>query len=323
MDHIAITNLLYRVAEHLDRQEIGAAAALFEHAQVQLQPNTDFINAEQLLQAWQPKEQNTNDAVITQHLISNPIVEMDTSQHRAFARSMYQVFHKQDRLPLKLVAAGRYHDEFEFKQGQWRFVSRRCLPEVGEMAAQPTAQLQPATASPQNSATRERILTAAQQVFSNVGYSDAGIRRIADAVGLSPTILFRHFGTKAGLFEAALIAAMGEPREPKDRSTFGQHVADMLADPMQINCPHAMSLLATGNEEARNITIRILKEHSILPMIKWLGEPHAESRAKQIMALCAGFALYNTQLNISEPKTIDQHMVNWLAESIQAIVDGT
>lgn len=328
MGHIEITNLINQVAEHLDGGQPEAAAALFDCAQVQLQQDGERLNSEQLLQVWK-QAFVANKTVITRHLISNPIIEIDRERGVAHCRSTYLVMKSQDGEPLQPIEAGRYQDEFLLEGEAWRFASRLCLVDRGADQKPSTIKSSQVESNDQSAftpqshsgSTRDKILSAAQQVFSSVGYSEAGIRRIADAVGLSSTILFRHFGTKAGLFEAALVAAIGEPRQPVAREQFGRHVADMLADPTQINCPHAMSLLATGNEEAREITIRVLKQYTILPMMEWLGEPHRESRAKQIMALCAGFALYNTQLNISESKKIDSHMVDWLANSIQAIVD--
>lgn len=116
---------------------------------------------------------------------------------------------------------------------------------------------------------------------------------------------------------------MGPPKPPKSREQFGQTVADMLADPAQPICPHAMTVLATGNEEAREIATRVLQEYAIKPMVEWLGPPDAGSRAQEIMALCAGFVLYNSQFNIAAAKGKNPHMVEWLARSIQAIVDQT
>lgn len=319
-----ITNLVYKVADHLDQGELIAAATLFQRAQVQLQPESEPLDCEQLLQVWQQDLDNRDGEVTTRHSISNPIVEVDAARHSARCRSHFLVLEGGIGQTLQLVAAGRYQDDFVYEDGQWHFAFRQCLVDQGkpQEAAPPAPHSPgPAATTERSAPTREKILAAAQQVFSSVGYSEAGIRRIAEVVGLSPTILLRHFGTKAGLFEAAFVASMGGSRPPVDRADFGRHVANLLADPTQTNCPHAMSLLATGNEEAREIAIRVLKQYTILPMMEWLGEPHRESRAKQIMALCAGFALYNTQLNVSDSKSVDHHMVDWLANSIQAIVD--
>lgn len=325
MEHIEITNLVYRVAEHLDQREPEDAAELFLQAQVRLDKDAAPLDHGQLLAAWQQQfGPRAPDAPVTHHRISNPIVEIDRNGGTARCRSSYLLLEHSPDQPLKTVASGRYLDEFVREGQQWRFAARTLLPD--HQPAKPSAVNENGATAGQSTAhnptQREKILAAAQQVFSSVGYSEAGIRRIAELVGVSPTILFRQFGTKANLFEEALVAAICEdPQQAKTMDTFARHVADLLADPTQINCPHAMTLLATGNEEARQIAIRVLKKYTIGPMMTWLGGPNAETRAKQIMALCAGFALYNTQLNTSDSKEINQQMVDWLADSIQAIVD--
>ena len=352
MEHIEITNLVYRVAEHLDQREPEAAAELFRQAQVRLNKDAEPLNHQQLLDLWQQEfGPRAADRPITHHRISNPIVEIDRAGGTARCRSSYLLLQHCPNQPLKTIASGRYLDEFvreavqdtpsttqgmKLEHPQWRFASRVLLPDeqlpdhpqtpaAGDNSHasvndcnEPTGQ-----AAKHNATQREKILAAAQQVFSSVGYSEAGIRRIAELVGVSPTILFRQFGTKANLFEEALVAAICEdPQQAQSMDTFARHVANLLADPTQINCPHAMTLLATGNEEARQIAVRVLKKYTIEPMMAWLGCPDAETRAQQIMALCAGFALYNTQLNTSDSTEINHQMVDWLTNSIQAIVDG-
>jgi AcrR family transcriptional regulator len=170
--------------------------------------------------------------------------------------------------------------------------------------------------------TRVRILAAAQQVFSKQGYSEAGIRDIANMLGLSTTILFRYFGTKAGLFEEALREALGATQVFPPRDQFGKHIASWLADPNLNMSPHAMTVLATGNEEAREIAARVLQEMTLTPIADWLGPPDAEARARQIIALCSGFVLYMFQLNVSSSRNhADPNMVAWLEQSLQAVVD--
>ncbi len=330
MDEFEISNLVYRSAELIDRCELAEAAELFRHAQIRLHPDSTPLTATELLALWQSELNLPSGRPATRQLISNPIIEIDRQRGRASCRSCYTVLEARETAAPAVSSCGQYHDEFILKDGRWQFAQRECLPleAITENLDQGNSTLasngqangkKTAAMTPQ----RMKILAAAQQVFSTTGYSEAGIRKIAELVDLSPTILFRQFGTKAGLYEAALIAAMGDPKPPAARQHFGQHVANLLADPMLINCPHAMSILATGNEEAREIALRVLREHAIMPMIEWLGGPHAESRAREIMALCAGFALYNSQLNVMPSKTIDPHMVKWLARSIQAIVDET
>jgi AcrR family transcriptional regulator len=54
--------------------------------------------------------------------------------------------------------------------------------------------------------TRQRIITAALQLFGQVGYSQATTRAIADAAGVNEVTLFRHFGSKKNLLSACIQA---------------------------------------------------------------------------------------------------------------------
>lgn len=325
MEASKITNLVYRPAALIDSGDLTCAAALFRQAQIQLSDNASWIDHQDLLSVWQIQFPATEDGSPgTRHLITNPIIEIDAEQGTATCHSNYCIMQLGGPQPLQLSESGQTLDRLVRQDGEWRFDSRQYLNvRLAETKSPTNKSSAVARNETTNSEIKAKIITAAQQIFSTIGYSEAGIRKIADAVGVAPTILFRHFGTKANLFEAALTDALGTPTPPDDRENFGQYVADMLADPSQPNCPHAMSVLATGNEEAREIAIRVLKERTITPMMEWLGPPNAESRTREIIALCAGFALYTMQLNTTDNKAVDPHMVEWLARSIQAAVDET
>ena len=58
-------------------------------------------------------------------------------------------------------------------------------------------------------------------------------------------------------------------------------------------------------------------------MAKWLGSADAEARARQVLALCSGYVLYTFQLTTTPGAgRPDPAMTEWLARSVQAIVDG-
>jgi AcrR family transcriptional regulator len=178
-------------------------------------------------------------------------------------------------------------------------------------------------AEPKSVRTRARILAAAQRAFSNWGYAQTSVRKIASMVGLSSTILHRYFGNKADLFEAALIEAMGEPTFPESRDQLGATLAQHLSQPDLDISPHTMTLLATGDEEAQEIAARVLHEHEVVPLANWLGAPDAEIRAQQIFSLCAGFVYHTRQLTSrSQGAEVDPKMIDWFARSVQAVVDN-
>lgn len=52
---------------------------------------------------------------------------------------------------------------------------------------------------------RRLLLEAARDLFARQGYSNTTAREIAQVAGVSEPLLFRHFGSKVGLFREALV----------------------------------------------------------------------------------------------------------------------
>ena len=52
--------------------------------------------------------------------------------------------------------------------------------------------------------TRQAILHAAQQIFTEKGFAEAGVRDITARAGVNQSLVSRYFGGKLKLFEAAL-----------------------------------------------------------------------------------------------------------------------
>jgi len=173
-------------------------------------------------------------------------------------------------------------------------------------------------------ATKARILDAAQEVFARTSFSDAGIREIAALAEVSTTLLLQYFGSKAGLYEAALNAAMplgtvlSQPRE-----AFGTALATALLKPGLAIRPPLMMALAAGDGEAAAIAARVMEQNSIAPLAKWLGPPHGRARALEIAALATGLVTYTKHLPLQANTRRDvKHMAEWFAAAVQRIVDA-
>jgi AcrR family transcriptional regulator len=80
-----------------------------------------------------------------------------------------------------------------------------------------------ATRAEQRRQTEERILTAARQLFADLGYERTTIRSVATAAGVDAGLVMHYFGTKDELFARA-----AEP--PTDKLPIGEveHVAEVL-----------------------------------------------------------------------------------------------
>ncbi len=172
-------------------------------------------------------------------------------------------------------------------------------------------------------ATRARILEAGQRAFSETGYSHTGIREIARMAGTSSTLLLRYYGSKAGLFEAALTASMPiETVFAFPRETMGRGLAEALLDPANAVRPPLMIALAAGDPEAAAIAAKVFEAHTLEPIAQWLGGAHTRARALEMAMLATGLVSYLRQLPLRPASEEErQHIVDWFSNAVQAIVD--
>jgi AcrR family transcriptional regulator len=173
--------------------------------------------------------------------------------------------------------------------------------------------------------SRARLLAAAKRCFSEHGYAATGIRDVADAAGVSYTLLSRYFGSKAGLLEAALTDSLAaEPFLVADRSQFGLNLAKLIVVAKGGQLPTAISVLAAADPEARKIATRVVEAKVIEPLAAWLGPPDERRRAVEITMLGAGFVTHAHLIPLmdnAEGLGSSDPLVQWLADSFQRIVD--
>jgi AcrR family transcriptional regulator len=167
--------------------------------------------------------------------------------------------------------------------------------------------------------TKERILQAAADIFTVSGYAKAGLREIGTRAGVAPSLVSRYFGTKAALFEEALIHVLRTNSVFTWRKDgFGEAMARLIPERSNTNIT-VMLVTALADPEAHEIARRVSREHMIQPLVDWLGPPHALERAMDMFALLTGFAI---QMGGLYPAPIPEYSLRWLARSLQAIADG-
>jgi AcrR family transcriptional regulator len=164
--------------------------------------------------------------------------------------------------------------------------------------------------------TRAAILTAAQEAFSIRGYSDTGVRDITAAVGVNPALVSRYFGSKEGLYDAALITDI-----PRER--FGESVVTILTASVrgQRN-PLPMMMFASADPTARMITDRLLKRIFIEPLASWYGPERGAGKAACFAALASGLTLYR-ELYPLDALGIEMSAETrrWLVGAFQSLID--
>lgn len=169
--------------------------------------------------------------------------------------------------------------------------------------------------------TRARILTAAQVVFSRLGYGEAGFREIAAEAGVTPSLVVKYFGGKAALFREALVASLvGFDLTEERKRTYGADLVEAVLDPDRNIVAPAMIALSLGDEEARRVVVDVVRETVIGPMGQWIGGPDGRSRAANIMALSIGFAILERHLDIDDASDRSA-TARWVADTIGAMVN--
>ncbi|MEJ2531735.1 MAG: nuclear transport factor 2 family protein [Halioglobus sp.] len=119
-DSCAIKNLIYQYADHIDRGDLRAVAAMFSRGRIVAADSegreNEFVGEESVYH--------------TKHMTTNVMVELDDSGRGASTQAYCIVFQALADFPLQPVIAVRYRDRFE-KTGQgWHFTERRMETEL-------------------------------------------------------------------------------------------------------------------------------------------------------------------------------------------------
>lgn len=166
--------------------------------------------------------------------------------------------------------------------------------------------------------TQARILDRAAATFSEFGYVGAGLREIAERADVAPSLVSKYFGSKAALFEQALLHVLRTNSVfTWDKPRFGEKMARLIPERSTTNITVMLALALTDPESA-GIARRVAAEHMIAPLVEWLGPPNAEARAMDMFALMSGFVIQMRGLHTG---AIPQRSLDWLAETLQGIVD--
>lgn len=162
------------------------------------------------------------------------------------------------------------------------------------------------------------------RVFSELDYSQAGVRQIAELADVDPALVGRYFGSKEGLYEVALETAIGVPEEDVDVAAFGREAVERLigregkgAEPLPI------FLHGVSDPNAQPIALKQLTQ-SVAALGRWFGPPDGETRAAEAFALFIGFFVLRRLLPLP-PYTgaMDPSVRTWLVDSLQLIAEGS
>src|SRR3954452_15086346 len=153
---------------------------------------------------------------------------------------------------------------------------------------------------PGPSDTRETILRAAREAFAAEGYGATSLRSVARDAGVDPALVIHFFGSKAGLFTAAV----GWPFDPDAEiarvvadgpGSVGINLARMFVRHWEAEHERspivAILHVATGDPAGAALMREYLVEHMLRPLIAALGTDQPELRAGLIAAQILGLGV--------------------------------
>jgi AcrR family transcriptional regulator len=153
---------------------------------------------------------------------------------------------------------------------------------------------------PGDSGTRDAILAAAKQAFGSKGYGATSVRAVARTAGVDPSLVLHFFGTKDGLFEAALELPLDPAAvvagllaggvdglgERVVRTFLGVWDATPGQGPML-----AMLRSAVSHEDSAAMLRELLLRVILRPLALGAGADHPDLRAALLASQVVGLAL--------------------------------
>ncbi|MER5435184.1 TetR family transcriptional regulator [Streptomyces sp. NPDC002588] len=158
-------------------------------------------------------------------------------------------------------------------------------------------------------ATRQALLEAARGRFTRLGYDRTTLRDVAADAGVNLALIKRYFGSKEGLFKAALATAPrflgGEGGFPGDPAALAEALSRQLAAGAWAEFgehPVLMLLRDSGDEQVDELRRHALEDFSrqVLAASGARSAPEAENllRAQLLVALGVGVAVLRSTVGL-------------------------
>ncbi|MFF8974325.1 TetR family transcriptional regulator [Streptomyces sp. NPDC014995] len=181
--------------------------------------------------------------------------------------------------------------------------------------------------------TRDRILTAAREEFSERGYEKTSVRGIAKAAGVDSALVHHYFGTKEQVFEAAVevafAPALHAPEAVADGSPDGvgerltRFVLGIWEDPTTRTPLLAIVRSAVNNETAAAVFRRLVATQLLRRIAAPLDLPDAELRAELAAAQLVGTAMLRYVIKVEPLASADlEQIVARVAPVVQGHLTG-
>ncbi|MET7913895.1 TetR/AcrR family transcriptional regulator [Streptomyces avermitilis] len=178
-------------------------------------------------------------------------------------------------------------------------------------------------------ATRDRILEAAREEFSERGYEKTSVRGIAKAAGVDSALVHHYFGTKEQVFEAAIevafAPALGAPEAIAEGPLDGvgerltRFIFGIWENPTTRTPLLAIVRSAVNNDTAAAVFRRLVAAQLLRRIAGRLDAPDAELRAELAAAQLVGIAMLRYVIKVEPLASAD---VERIVARVAPVVQG-
>jgi AcrR family transcriptional regulator len=177
--------------------------------------------------------------------------------------------------------------------------------------------------------TRTAILAAARQLLAERGYEATTIRAVAATAGIDPSMVMRYYGSKEGLFAAAVDVDLHLP-QPSDlpRERIGELLAKHLLSRWEGELSDEfirLLLRSAGTNKAAAEQFRLIFERQPLTFVQELtgNAPDARRRAAVVSSQVLGMSYCRYILELPAVVELDaETLARTLAPVLQHYLTG-
>ncbi|MFI2436466.1 TetR family transcriptional regulator [Streptomyces sp. NPDC018693] len=181
--------------------------------------------------------------------------------------------------------------------------------------------------------TRDRILETARAEFSRHGYDKTSVRGIAKAAGVDSALVHHYFGTKEGVFEAAVEVAFAPALHAPDTiaegpldgvgERFARFVFGVWENPTTRTPLLAILRSAVNNETAAAVFRHLVASQLLRRVAGQLDVPDAELRAELAAAQLVGCAMMRYVIKLEPLASADiEQIIARVAPVVQGHLTG-
>ncbi|MER6208941.1 MULTISPECIES: TetR family transcriptional regulator [unclassified Streptomyces] len=181
--------------------------------------------------------------------------------------------------------------------------------------------------------TRDRILTAAREEFSERGYEKTSVRGIAKAAGVDPALVHHYFGTKEQIFEAAVEVAFAPAQNAPETVAEGpldgvgerltRFIFGIWENPATRTPLLAVVRSAVNNEAAAAVFRRLVVSQVLGRVAARLDLPDGDLRAELAAAQLVGTAMLRYVIKVEPLASVDvERIIARVAPVVQGHLTG-